>query len=73
MIKPALSKAELRAQLEAAVADCRGAVTYCTPGAPPERLSPPNWISTMTRTSLSLPSLFLWGRKPDWPRRHLEL
>jgi hypothetical protein len=36
MIKPALSKAELRAQLEAAVADYRGAVTYCPPGALPE-------------------------------------
>ena len=36
MIKPALSKAELRAQFEAAVADYRGAVTYCPPGALPE-------------------------------------
>ena len=36
MIKPALSKTELRAQFEAAVADYRGAVTYCPPGALPE-------------------------------------
>lgn len=36
MTKPSLSKAELRAQLEAAIASYQGTVTYCPPGAPPE-------------------------------------
>jgi hypothetical protein len=34
MTKPELSKAELRAQLKAAIADYSGTVTYCPPGAP---------------------------------------
>jgi hypothetical protein len=36
MTKPSLSKGELRAQLEAAIAGYQGTVTYCPPGAPPE-------------------------------------
>jgi hypothetical protein len=36
MTKPALSKAELRAQLEAALASYRGPVTHCPPGSQPE-------------------------------------
>jgi hypothetical protein len=36
MTRPSLSKAELRAQLEAAAASYRGAVTYCPPAARPE-------------------------------------
>jgi hypothetical protein len=36
MTKPSLSKAELRAQLEQALASYQGTVTHCPPGAPPE-------------------------------------
>jgi hypothetical protein len=36
MTKPSLSKAELRAQLELALARYQGTVTYCPAGAPPE-------------------------------------
>ena len=35
MTKPKLTKAELRAQLEAALANYRGSVTRCPPGTPP--------------------------------------
>jgi hypothetical protein len=37
MSKPTLSKAELRAQLEAALANYRGPVTHCPPAPLPER------------------------------------
>ena len=37
MSKPILGKAELRAQLEAALASYRGPVTQCPPAPPPER------------------------------------
>jgi hypothetical protein len=36
MTKQALSKAELRAQLEGALARYQGPVTVCPPGSPPE-------------------------------------
>jgi hypothetical protein len=36
MSKPTLSKAELRAQLEAALANYHGLVTQCPPAPPPE-------------------------------------
>jgi hypothetical protein len=36
MTKTALNKAELRAQLEAALESYHGTVTYCPPGARPE-------------------------------------
>jgi hypothetical protein len=36
MTKPALSKAELRAQLEAALANYHGPVTHCPPALQPE-------------------------------------
>jgi hypothetical protein len=40
MTKSALSKAELRAQLEVALASYSGTVTHCPPGAPPEPEQP---------------------------------
>jgi hypothetical protein len=36
MTKPTLSKAELRAQLEAALSNYHGTVTHCPPGLRPE-------------------------------------
>ena len=36
MSKPTLSKAALRTQLEAALANCHGPVTLCPPAPPPE-------------------------------------
>jgi hypothetical protein len=36
MTKPKLTKAELRAQLESALANYHGSVTRCPPGTPPK-------------------------------------
>jgi hypothetical protein len=36
MTKPVLNKAELRAQLEAALANYQGPVTHCPPASRPE-------------------------------------
>jgi hypothetical protein len=57
MIKPALSKAELRAQLEAALSNYHGTVTHCPPGSRPEpeprsRTSRMTIMNSRTRTLL---------------------
>ena len=54
MAKPLLSKEELRAQLEAALANYHGPVTHCPAGAGRSlSLSPRNWTSTMTMRRLT--------------------